>query len=72
MKISRSVLHKMREIRLDEYIESEALARLLDKWNAKLPDDLTASAITPKEEAGLDLVGVLADIVANFTDDHVR
>jgi hypothetical protein len=72
VKVTCLVFHKMRKIRLEQNVESEALAGLLDEWDAKFPDDLTASAVAPEQEAGLDLVGALGHIIPNFTDDHVR
>ena len=58
----------MREVRLDEDVEREALAWLADEGDVELADDAAAGAVAAEEEAGLDLVGVVQDVVADGGD----
>lgn len=49
----------MREVRLDQDVEREALAWFLDERDVELADDAAPRAVASEEEAGLDLVGVV-------------
>jgi hypothetical protein len=61
----------MGQIGLDQHVERLPLARFPDERDAKLTDDLATGAITTKEEAGLDLVGLVRQVIPNRADDDV-
>lgn len=72
MKISRPILHQMRQIGARKDVERQPLARLLDEGQLQLADDLTAGTVAPEEVARLDEVGLSRELVEDFGEDNIR
>jgi hypothetical protein len=65
VQIANAVLDEVAQVCLDETVDREALAGLLDERDLELSDDLGACAIAAKEILGLDGEGLTGDVVAN-------
>lgn len=71
MQVPRAVRHDVRQVRLDEDVQSEALVRLLNERESNLLDDTTASAIAPEEEAALNPESTVQQGVMDLANDDI-
>jgi len=69
VQIADAMLDEVAQVCLDETVDREALAGLLDERDLELSDDLGACAIAAEEILRLDSVGLAGDVVTNGAED---
>jgi hypothetical protein len=69
VQVAHSVLDHMSQIDLDQDIDGETLAGLLDQRDLQLSQHLTPRAIAAEEVLGADLVELVGDVILDGAED---